>query len=127
LLYQVYYQGRIFQSQLTTLSGNGRRTRSAQGFNPFAETPANSSPTSCSFYREHKEDKVKFYATLNTTLVEYDLFDGDICNRDSNGVPVPGVVGGFAACEAYLEESFQLQAHLANVTVAGKNDISVTS
>mmetsp|Transcript_8394 Transcript_8394/g.11023 ORF Transcript_8394/g.11023 Transcript_8394/m.11023 type:complete len:289 (-) Transcript_8394:291-1157(-) len=107
ILYQVFFQGAIFQSQLTTLSGNGRRTRSAHGFNPF-DPNSPEVPTYCSFYREHRVEKEEFYATLETTLDEYGILDADACTRDSQGKLVDGIVGGFDACEAHLEESFEL-------------------
>jgi len=106
ILYQVYFQGAIFQSQLTTFSGKGRRTRSAQTFNTFGPTPE--IPAWCSFYRERRVERDEFYASLNATLVEYGILDEDVCNRDSMGNLIDGVVGGINACEDHLEESFEL-------------------
>lgn len=107
LLYQVSYQGKLFQSQLTTLSGNARRTRSAHGYNPFGPTPE--VPTYCSFYRERRVDEEEFYSTLNATLEEYGILEEDACTRDSNGNLVEGVVGGLDACRDHLDESFQME------------------
>lgn len=108
LLYQVFYQGTLFQSQLTTLSGNGRRTRSAHGFNSFDQSNGKSIPTYCSFYRERKVDRDEFYATLNATRIEYGILDADACSRNGQGVPLDGVVGGFDACKDHLDESLEL-------------------
>mmetsp|Transcript_38541 Transcript_38541/g.80769 ORF Transcript_38541/g.80769 Transcript_38541/m.80769 type:complete len:326 (+) Transcript_38541:135-1112(+) len=108
LLYQVFYQGNLFQSQLTTLSGNGRRTRSAHGFNSFDPTNGKSIPTYCSFYRERRVDRDEFYATLNETRIEYGILDADFCTRNNLGVLLDGVVGGFDACTDHLDESLGL-------------------
>merc|ERR1712127_219001 len=106
LLYQVLFNGALFQNQVTTLSGNGRRTRSAHSFNPFGGSPA--IPASCSFYRERRVNETEFYAALEETLEEYSLLDADVCTRDSQGNLVDDVDGGFDACQAHLDQSFQL-------------------
>lgn len=106
VLYQVRYQGALFQNQITTLSGDGRRTRSAHQFAPFGPTP--SVPDSCSFYRERRVDATEFYDALEATIGEYAVLDEDVCSRDMQGAPVEGVVGGMAACRAFLEESFNM-------------------
>lgn len=109
VLYQVYFQGALYQSQLTTLSGNGRRTRSAHGYDPFGPTPE--IPTSTSYYRERRVEKEEFYETLKSTLDAYGILSEDTCTRDGMGLLLnDGTVGGFDACEAHLEESFALTA-----------------
>lgn len=101
--------GNLFQSQLTTLSGNGRRTRTAQGFDAFNFDPASASiPTYSSFYRERKVSKEEFYEALEATLIEYNILEEDTCTRDSGGKQFPGIVGGIDACRDHLEESFAL-------------------
>ena len=106
LLYQVYYQGKLFQSQITTLNGEGSRTRTAHVFNPFGPTP--SILTSYSFYRERRVEKEEFYAKLLVTLKEYGILDGDTCTHNSRGNLIEGTVGGIEACKGHLEESFDL-------------------
>ena len=104
--------GNLFQSQLTTLSGNEenrRRTRTAQGFDAFNFDPASASiPIYSSFYRERRVSKEEFYAELEATLIEYNILEEDTCTRDSGGKLVPGIVGGIDACRDHLEESFTL-------------------
>ncbi|KAL7541823.1 hypothetical protein ACHAXR_011252 [Thalassiosira sp. AJA248-18] len=115
VLYQIFYQGKLFQSQLTTMSGDGRRTRSAHGFNPFlADTAA--IPTSSSFYRERKVERKEFYAALEETLEEYGLLTADTCTRDSSGKLVDKIVGGFGACLDHLEESFDEEWVASSIT-----------
>jgi len=108
--------GNLFQSQLTTLSGNEenrRRTRTAQGFDAFKIDPASASiPIYSSFYRERRVSKEEFYDALEATLVEYDILEEDTCTRDSGGNLVDGIVGGINACRAHLEESFALTNNL---------------
>jgi len=100
--------GNLFQSQLTTLSGNGRRTRTAQGFDAFNFDPASASiPIYSSFYRERRVSKEEFYAELEATLIEYNILEEDTCTRNSRGNLVD-VVGGIDACRDHLEESFAL-------------------
>lgn len=106
LLYQVFFQGLLSQSQLTTLTAPDRRTRTAQGYNPFGPSPE--VPVYSSFYRERRVGEEEFYDALNATLAEYGMLEEDVCSRDSQGNLVAGVVGGMAACRAHLDESFQL-------------------
>lgn len=108
VLYQVFLGDALLQSQLTTLSGNGRRTRTAHGFSPFTGTAVDSVPTTASFFRERRVEKEDFYALLGATLNEFNILDDDACTRDGGGRPLEGVVGGMDACEAHLEESFEL-------------------
>lgn len=101
LLYQVSSQGMLIQSQLTTLSGNDRRTRTAQSFNPF--NPSSPSvPTNASFYRERKVTKEEFYQELTKWLEEYNILDSDMCADPSTNE------SGYDVCVAHLEESFDL-------------------
>jgi len=107
------YSGRLYQSQLTTLSGNEeskRRTRTAQLFtNAFIpDLELASIPTFASFYREHRVTKEEFYDELEATLEDYYILDEDICTRNLTGVLDPGIVGGIDACRDHLEESFTL-------------------
>mmetsp|Transcript_34824 Transcript_34824/g.59163 ORF Transcript_34824/g.59163 Transcript_34824/m.59163 type:complete len:123 (-) Transcript_34824:124-492(-) len=108
VLYQVYYQGKLFQNQITTLSGNGRRTRSAHQFAPFPGVPNPEVPTACSFYRERRVSREEFYNALESTLREYRVLDEDACSWSGEGTFLPEVVGGLDACRAHLEESFEL-------------------
>jgi len=109
VLYQVFLGDGLFQSQMTTLSGNGRRTRTAHFFAPFTGTGADSVPTAASFYRERQVEKEYFYELLNATLTEYNILDEDVCTRDESGSKLEGIVGGMNACEAHLEETFELE------------------
>mmetsp|Transcript_31693 Transcript_31693/g.67109 ORF Transcript_31693/g.67109 Transcript_31693/m.67109 type:complete len:328 (+) Transcript_31693:29-1012(+) len=108
VLYQVYYQGKLFQNQITTLSGKGRRTRSAHQFAPFPGVPNPEVPTACSFYRERRVSREEFYDALESTLGEYRVLDEDACSWSGEGKFLPEVVGGLDACRAHLEESFEL-------------------
>jgi len=110
LLYQVYLMGKLFQSQLTTLTsdadGTVRRTRSAQGF-------GGGLPIYQSFYRERKVNKEEFYATMNSTLAEYGILKSDTCSWIDNPARNPplidtGLQPGITGCETHLEESFDL-------------------
>jgi len=110
LLYQVYLMGNLFQSQLTTLTsdadGKVHRTRSAQGF-------AGGLPRYQSFYRERKVDREEFYATMISTLAEYDVLKSDTCTWIDNPARNPPVIDtglqpGITGCETHLEESFDL-------------------
>lgn len=105
VLYQVFLPeengGNLVQSQLTTMTGSGRRTRSAQGFSA-------SIPTYSSFYRERRVTEEEFYEALEETLIEYNILEEDTCTRDRRGNLIDGIVGGIDACRAHLEESFAL-------------------
>ena len=104
------YSGRLYQSQLTTLSGSGRRTRTAQLFDAFNPDPELASiPTYSSFYRERRVSKEEFYEALEATLEEYNISEEDTCTRAGFfGNLVPGIEGGIDACRDHLEESFAL-------------------
>jgi len=118
VLYQIFAPGGgLYQSQLTTLSGNEenkRRTRTAQLFtNAFIPDPELASiPTYASFYRERRVTKEEFYDELEATLEEYNILDEDICTRNLSGVLDPEIVGGIDACRDHLEESFALTNNL---------------
>lgn len=113
LLYQVFFGGQLFQSQLTTLTTsssssddlNGtttveyRRTRSAQSF-------SNGVPTSVSFYRERRVSEDEFYAELEAALLENNVLDSDACTTSGFGGGPTGYAGGLDDCIAHLEESF---------------------
>lgn len=128
LLYQVYYQGKLFQSQMTTLNGEGSRTRTAHVFNPFGPTP--SVLTSYSFYRERRVEREEFYAKFSVALEEYGILDEDTCTHNSRGNRIEGIVGGIEACKDHLEQSFDLgdssmfKVHSRNV---GPNFVQGTS
>eukprot|EP00538_Stauroneis_constricta_P011706 CAMPEP_0119573062 /NCGR_PEP_ID=MMETSP1352-20130426/44935_1 /TAXON_ID=265584 /ORGANISM="Stauroneis constricta, Strain CCMP1120" /LENGTH=344 /DNA_ID=CAMNT_0007622749 /DNA_START=651 /DNA_END=1682 /DNA_ORIENTATION=- len=99
LLYQVFLQGSLFQSQLTTLSetpaGEIRRTRSAQSF-------FQGMPNSLSFYRERKVDKATFYAELAQTITDYNIQASDTCTWQdgAGGVVDTGLDAGINGCTA---------------------------
>lgn len=117
LLYQVFVppsltggsENRLLQSQLTTItespSGQVYRTRTAQGFDVFANI---GTTNSVSYYRERKVDnKEEFYTELNNTIAEYGILTEDLCKWDNNGNEILPA-GSFADCMAHLEESFLL-------------------
>jgi len=116
LLYQVFIppsltgatENRLLQSQLTTitesLSGQVYRTRTAQGFDVFANIGATNS---VSYYRERKVDKEEFYTELNSTIAEYAILTEDLCKWDNNGNEILPV-GSLGDCVTHLEESFLL-------------------
>jgi hypothetical protein len=107
VLYQVYYNGMLFQSQLSTFSVNAngvkRRTRSAQSFRGGI-------PSSMSFYRERKVNKEAFYAALMATASEYNLLESDTCtwmNSMTGGLEATEYTPGLEGCTAHLEQSFE--------------------
>ena len=110
LLYQVFYQGCVFQSQLTTLTENNLtgdmyRVRSAQGFECFNPAMIGSSRY-VSYYRERKVSKEVFYNELENYLQEYNILESDTCAWDSFGNPSP-YVPGCDSCMQHLEQSFE--------------------
>ena len=108
LLYQVFdSEGRLFQSQLTTMSGNDRRTRTAQGFANFVSP---SVPSNASFYRERRVAKEEFYEELTKWFDEYDILDSDKCVNALLDDSVDDSVddSGYDVCVAFLEQSFDL-------------------
>ena len=121
LLYQVFIPGAmlgkekdiLLQSQLTTItespSGQVYRTRTAQSFDAFVKV---GETTSASYYRERKVDKDEFYATLDDTIVEYNIRNEDLCVWDSNNNAIANVTGSFGACEDHLEQSFTLGSEM---------------
>jgi hypothetical protein len=116
LLYQVFIppsltgasENRLLQSQLTTItespSGQVYRTRTAQGFDVFANV---GTTNSVSYYRERKVDKEEFYTELSDTIAEYGILTEDLCKWDNNGNEILPV-GSLTECIAHLEESFSL-------------------
>ena len=107
LLYQVFSEGQMTQSQLTTLNNGGggtRRTRTAQSFAFGSGLPAGTS-----YYREVKVDKEEFYQRLQETIANYGILESDLCTRDGfTRQPIPEYSGGFQQCESHLQESFEL-------------------
>jgi len=110
LLYQVFMQdGSLVQSQLTTITENSNkelfRTRSAQGFYGGVSN-------SVSYYRERKVTEEEFFKELESSIADYNILTGDLCNWDAGNNPVPGG-GSLQACKDHLNESFELEADLA--------------
>ncbi len=117
LLYQVFVPGAmlgkekdvLMQSQLTTITegpdGQIYRTRTAQSFDAFVNVGV---ANSASYYRERKVDRNEFYATLNSTILEYNIRDEDLCVWDSSNNAIANVTGSFGTCQDHLEESFDL-------------------
>lgn len=120
LLYQVWLnpipsmgitERRLMQSQLTTLTtetdGTVLRTRTAQGFNAFANV---GTPSYASFYREKKVTEELFWSTFEAKKLEYNILDSDTCawkSKDTGGTEATGA-SGMDACKTHLEESFDL-------------------
>lgn len=103
LLYQVYYNEALVQSQLTTItedaSGKMYRTRSAQGFDPMSQRS-----NSMSYYRERKVSKDVFYAEFSHAITTNNIKVDDLCKVDPNSTEV----GSFEKCVDHLEGSFLL-------------------
>jgi hypothetical protein len=104
LLYQVFYDKAIVQSQLTTItedsSGEANyRTRSAQGFDPMTQRS-----NSMSYYRERKVSKEVFYEELSHAISAYNVNMEDLCKADPNSTEV----GSIEKCINHLENSFLL-------------------
>ena len=103
LLYQVYFNEALVQSQLTTItkgaSGKVYRTRSAQGFDPITQVT-----TSSSYYRERKVTKEDFYAEFSQAIVSYNIKVEDLCKTD----PTSQEIGSMEKCIEHLEYSFLL-------------------
>jgi hypothetical protein len=104
LLYQVFGNGFLTQSQLTTIHGlnQDRRTRTAQQF-----AFGSSEPSGTSYYRERKVSKTEFYDALAATIAQYNILHDDLCTKD-------GFAGrteiypreGVETCRKHLEQSF---------------------
>ena len=82
VLYEVVFDsppfaGNLMASHLTTLSANGGRVRSAQGFNVVT-----GAPSYLSFYRERKVSEAEFYEALEQTRIEYNILEEDECGWD---------------------------------------------
>ena len=103
LLYQVWYNEALVQSQLTTFtkspSGQMHRTRSAQGFDPMTQQS-----NSMSYYRERKVSKDVFYAEFIHATTAYNIRVEDLCKADPNSTEV----GSLENCIDHLENSFLL-------------------
>lgn len=104
LLYQVFGNGFLTQSQLTTIHGlnQDKRTRTAQQF-----SFGTSEPRGTSYYRERNVSKEEFYAALAATITQYNILDADLCTKDgfANRAEIyPS--GGFETCRQHLEQSF---------------------
>jgi len=107
LLYQVFLQGQLFQSQLTTLTvdiaGDTRRTRSAQSFSQGI-------PSSMSFYRERKVTEEVFHEALQATLTEFNVLESDTCawtdSTTTFRVEPTEYTPGLGGCMAHLWQSF---------------------
>lgn len=103
LLYQVYYNEAVVQSQLTTItkdaSGQMYRTRSAQGFDPMTQQS-----NSMSYYRERKVSKEVFYSELSHAIATWNVRVDDLCKADPNSTEV----GSLENCVNHLENSFLL-------------------
>ena len=104
LLYQVFYNDAMVQSQLTTFtrdsSGQMFRTRSAQGFDPMTQQS-----NSMSYYRERKVSKDEFYAEFIDAVASSNVKVEDLCKKDPTSTED---VGSFEKCVRHLEESFRL-------------------
>lgn len=106
LLYQVFGNGFLTQSQLTTIHGpnQDKRTRTAQQF-----AFGSSNPSGTSYYRERKVSEKEFYDALQAKIEEYNILFEDLCTKD-------GFAGraeiynqeGFETCRKHLEQSFEL-------------------
>ena len=125
LLYQVWLpkgtigntDDRLLQSQLTTItkvtdSSTGatvvHRTRTAQGFNGFANIGTTSY---ASYYREQQVSQTEFWTQFNAAKTAYNILDSDTCawkNSDTGSTVSTGYTPGVAACMTHLEESFTL-------------------
>lgn len=103
LLYQVWYNDAVVQSQLTTFtkspSGQMYRTRSAQGFDPMTQKS-----NSMSYYRERKVSKDEFYQEFNNATKAYNIRMEDLCKADPNSTEL----GSLQNCIDHLENSFLL-------------------
>jgi hypothetical protein len=118
LLYQVFIPGamvgasedRLLQSQLTTITespdGHLYRTRTAQGFDAFANVGVT---TSASYYRERKVSETDFYDALESAIELYAINTDDLCKWDSSGNAIANVAGSFDTCKDHLEQSFALE------------------
>jgi hypothetical protein len=102
LLYQVFLNGDLFMSKLTTLTAGAdapRRTGTAQSF-------TSGIPTNVSFYRERRVTKEEFYKEMAATMTSYNILDSDACTTDGLGGGPTGYEGGFKDCQTHLEEGF---------------------
>jgi len=109
LLYQVFapemFGGGIFQSQLTTLTGDNDtiRTRSAQQFS-FS---GSGMQDSMSFFREFKVSEEEFYTEFNNTIAEYNILDSDLCFRTLGGAQYEDYEPGYDQCRKHLNQPFE--------------------
>jgi len=109
LLYQVFlpdmFGGGIFQSQLTTLTGDNDtiRTRSAQQFS-FSGSGLQDS---MSFFREFKVSEEEFYTEFNKTIEEYNIRNDDLCERTLGGAQYEDYEASYEQCVDHLDQSFQ--------------------
>ncbi|KAL3801232.1 hypothetical protein HJC23_012632 [Cyclotella cryptica] len=102
LLYQVWYNDSLIQSQLTTItkdSGQTYRTRTAQGFDHMTQLS-----NSVSYYRERKVTKDVFYTQFSLSIVSNNIRVQDLCKMD----PTSEEVGSIEKCVEHLENSFVL-------------------
>jgi len=123
LLYQVFYEDCLFQSQLTTLtkndfSGEINRIRTSQGFECFNPVFKGRS-TSASYYRERKVSKETFYSEFKKHLVEFDILESDTCAWDGAGSPSP-YAPGYDSCVQHLEQSFEPLSSMPTVVNSDK-------
>ncbi len=75
--YDELFGGNIMQNQLTTLTPDGVRVRTAQGFNV-----ATGLPSYASFYRETRVTEAEFWVALDAARAEYSIREEDECAWD---------------------------------------------
>lgn len=111
LLYQVFSPevvgGKLFQSQLTTLTGENDtiRTRSAQQFD--ALTSGLGLQETMSFFRERKVSEEEFYTAFNNTIAEYNILDSDLCEKTLGGARYQNYNASYEQCVDHLNQSFE--------------------
>ena len=111
ILYQVFapeipFGGRLFQSQLTTLTGANDtiRTRSAQQFDAFGGSELQ---VSMSFFRERKVTEEEFYTEFNNTIAAYQILDSDLCSLSLGALPYQNYTASYEQCIDHLNQSFE--------------------
>lgn len=81
VLYQVRLPkaagGALFQNQLTTLSPDGTRLRTAQGL-----VPGTATARSLSFFRERRVSKKEWMKQLAETRAKFNILESDYCGWD---------------------------------------------
>ena len=119
LLYQVFAPevagGKLFQSQLTTLTGENDtiRTRSAQQFDALQIDPLTFAPLgiglqeTMSFFRERKVSEEEFYTAFNNTIAEYNILDSDLCEKTLGGARYQNYNASYDQCIDHLDQSFE--------------------